>query len=126
MINSESIGRLIQNFSDDQEMLDMIFSQLETFEEYHSSIYTMETWMKIYTTKTVDIQDYQYMVEDLDKKRTMRHNSLLTAVNVLNRMCEKEKLPLVYEGIVSTERPHRRVVANAVLEYVEQTIKNRR
>jgi len=66
------------------------------------------------------------MVESLDKKRTMLHNRVLIAVNVLNRMASKENLKPVYDGIVSEERPYRREVANAVLEYVEKIIKERR
>ena len=34
-------------------------------------------------------------------------------------------LPLFYEGVVSEERPYRREVANAVLEYVETVVRER-
>lgn len=46
-------------------------------------------------------------------------------VNVLNRMAKSQNLPPFYDGVVSEERPYRREVANAVLEYVEETILNR-
>jgi len=41
-------------------------------------------------------------------------------------MAAKEGLELIYNGIVSEERPYRREVANAVLEYVEKVIRERR
>lgn len=126
MINTEVIEGLVDIYKDDKEMLDIIAEQLASFEEYHSAIYSMETHMKVYTSKSSDISDYQKTTEALDKKRTLAHNSVITAVNVLNRIAEKEGLPLVYGGTVSTERPYRRLVANAVLEYVESVIKNRR
>jgi len=82
--------------------------------------------MKIYSFKAMEKEDYQEMVMSLDKQRTMRHNSVITSVNILNRLAQKEGLPLVYNGIVSEERPYRRELADAVLNYIEKVIKNRR
>ena len=82
--------------------------------------------MKIYSYKSVDKEEYQSKVTEMDRRRTMCHNSVLSSVNILNRLATKENLPLVYEGTVSNERPYRRDVANAVLEYVDNVIINRR
>ncbi len=126
MINVEVINRLIQIYADDKEMLDLIYSEIESFEDYHRAIYSMESKLRIYSSKVMERDDYQELVMSLDKKRTMQHNHVLTAVNVLNRMAAKEQLEPVYAGTVSEERPFRREVANAVLSYVEDVIKNRR
>lgn len=128
MFNSEVLNKLIALYSNsgDDYSLDLICEELETFEEYHSAIYSMETKLKIKSSKSMEREDYQFMVESLDKKRTMLHNRVLIAVNVLNRMAAKENLEPVYDGIVSEDRPYRREVANAVLEYVENVIKQRR
>lgn len=126
MINAETISKLISIYAEDTEFLDILHSSLKSFEEYHSAIYEMETWMRIYSYNSVDKEEYQSRVADMDKCRTACHNSVLISVNVLNRLAVKENLPLVYEGIVSEERPYRREVANAVLAYVENIIKNRR
>ena len=86
----------------------------------------MESWMKVYSYKSVDKEEYQSKVTDMDRRRTMCHNSVLSSVNILNRLAAKENLPLVYDGIVSEERPYRKEVANAVLEYVENIIKTKK
>lgn len=127
MLNCEILNKLISIYhtNEDDYGLDLICDELETFEEYHSAIYSMETKLKIKSPKSMEREDYQFMVESLDKKRTMLHNRVLIAVNVLNRMATKEGLGLIYDGIVSEERPYRREVANAVLEYVENVIKSR-
>ncbi len=62
----------------------------------------------------------------MDKSRTTNHNSVLGNVNLLNRLANMNNLPPVYDGIVSHDRPYRREVANAVLEYVEKIVKSRR
>ena len=125
-INNETITKLITTCQEDKDMLDILYSSLKSFEEYHSVIFDMETWMKVFSYKSVDKEEYQSKVTDMNRRRTMCHNSVLSSVNILNRIAVKENLPLVYDGIVSEERPYRREVANAVLEYVEKVIKERR
>lgn len=125
-INNETITKLITTCQEDKDMLDILYSSLKSFEEYHSVIFDMETWMKVFSYKSIDKEEYQSKVTDMYRRRTMCHNSVLSSVNILNRFAAKENLPLVYDGVVSEERPYRREVANAVLEYIENIIKNRR
>ncbi len=125
-INNETITKLITACHEDKDMLDILYSSLKSFEEYHSVIFDMETWMKVFSYKSIDKEEYQSKVTDMDRRRTMCHNSVLSSVNILNRLATKENLSLVYDGVVSKERPYRREVANAVLEYVENIVKNRR
>ena len=126
MLNINTLKKLAEIYQEDNELLDILYSSIKSFEEYHLAIYEMESWMKVYSYKSVDKEEYQSKVTDMDRRRTMCHNSVLSSVNILNRLAAKENLPLVYDGIVSEERPYRREVANAVLEYVENIIKNRR
>lgn len=125
MICKETIEKLLEIYRDDDKILKIIERSITSFEEYHSEIFKMELWMKVYA-RSVTSDEYRENVSKLDKSRTMLHNSVLGNVNLLNRLAEKNKLAPVYDGIVSYERPYRREVANAVLEYVENIIKNRR
>ncbi len=125
-IKNEIITKLISTFREDKDILDIIHSSIKSFNEYHSAIYEMETWMKVYSYESIDKEEYQFKVTDMDKRRTIYHNSVLSSVNILNRLATKENLPLVYDGIVSEDRPYRREVANAVLEYIESIIKSRK
>ena len=81
--------------------------------------------MKIYGNNSSK-EEHKDTIANLDKSRTLQHNALLGNVNLLNRLAENNKLPLVYDGIISHERPYRREVANSVLEYIDFTINNRR
>lgn len=124
-INKSSIEQLISRYADDKEMLDIIFNALSDFEDYHRRIYEMETKLKVYTPKSMNPEDYRDMRETLDRSRSSQHNMVIMNVGMLNRFAESENIPLIYEGIVSEERPYRRELANAVLAYVEEIIKNR-
>ena len=124
MFCAETITKLAEIYRDDEKVLSTMKRCIESFEEYHQAIFKKEQWMKLYS-KSVSADEYKENVSHMDKARTMLHNSVLGNVNLLNRLAEKNSLPLVYDGIVSHERPYRREVANAVLEYVESIIKER-
>ena len=125
-VNTETLHKLIENYHDDADALKMIKESLTMFEEYHAAIYGMETKLFFYSHGMTKGDDYQKTVEELDRTRTTRHNAVLVHVNILNRMAKQLGLPPFYDGVVSEERPYRREVANAVLEYVEGIIQNRR
>lgn len=125
MLCNSTIIKLIEIYKDNTKVLNSVERCIMSFEEYHSSIYKMETWLKIYGNNSSN-EEYKDTVANLDKSRTLQHNALLGNVNLLNRLAEKNNLPLVYDGIISHERPYRREVANSVLEYIDFTIKNRR
>lgn len=125
MLCNNTIIKLIEIYRDNTKVIKSIERCIMSFEEYHSSIYKMETWMKIYGNNSSK-EEHKDTIANLDKSRTLQHNALLGNVNLLNRLAEKNKLPLVYDGIISHERPYRREVANSVLEYIDFTINNRR
>ena len=60
-----------------------------------------------------------------DKTRTRCHNAVIAQVNCLNRLAEEAGIPPLYDGVVSEERPYRRQVADAVLDFVRDSILNR-
>lgn len=125
MLREDTIIKLIDMYKDEDKILNAIARAIGSFEDYHNTIFKMELWMKVFS-KTVSASEYQDNVSRLDKLRTTNHNAILGNVNLLNRLAEKNNLDPVYDGMVSHERPYRREVANAVLEYVENIIKNRR
>jgi hypothetical protein len=86
----------------------------------------METRLMMVSMNEMDLTNYQELVTNLDKNRTNSHDKVISTLSFLNRLAEQQKLPPVYDGIVSKERPYRKQVANAILEFVESTIKDRR
>lgn len=126
IFNVESLEKLIRIHRGDKETLDMIYDIFKSFEEYHSRIINMEMKIKLYSTEVLEREEYQSMVTELDKSRTMQHDSLLTGVNVLNRLAAMKNIEPIYDGTVSKERPYRREVANAVLDFLQSVIENRR
>ena len=124
-VNAETLHKLFAAFRDDQETLEAIEAALMVFENYHRAIYELEIKRRLYSGGGMDANAYRELISRLDKTRTIHHNSVLTQVNLLNRIAAEVNLPPFYDGIVSKERPYRREVANAVLDYVRKIIEER-
>ena len=124
-ITESSIQLLIEKFKDDKEAIMLIKDCLLSFSKYHASIYRMETYMKLFGYGNTDKEDYQQEVISLDNDRTSSHNRVISSISIFNRLCEKKDIPLIYDGVVSEEKPYRREIADACLEYISAIIQKR-
>lgn len=125
MLNSKVIYELLEKNKNDSDIIELIEDCLLSFEDYHRAVYRLEIYKQIYTGRSSDIEVYREQVANLDKSRTVCHNSVIANVRILNRLAAQQGCAPVYEGIVSEDRPYRREIANAVFAYVEQVIQNR-
>ena len=124
-LNRDSLNALIRISVSDEDAYDLICGALKSFQEYHAAIYEMETAKTLLSAKGEDPEKYRQSIQSLDRARTVCHNAILANVNILNRMAENAKLPLVYEGVVSEVHPYRREVADAVLNYIRNIVLER-
>ena len=58
MLCEETIAKLISIYKDDDKILKTIEQSITSFEEYHSAIFKMELWMKVFSN-TVSGSEYQ-------------------------------------------------------------------
>jgi hypothetical protein len=124
-ISNENLSKLCYTICEDSEVCTVVMDCLKSFGHYHAAIYEMETWMKLHSSKNMASVDYRCKLEELSGRRTANHEALLSSVNILNRIAGQYGCGLIYEGVVSSERPYRREVADAVLAYVESVIVGR-
>ncbi len=125
MLNGDIITSLLAHYRNDPQIIRFIVNILDSFEQYHAAVFAEQTYRNLYGTTVNDGEEYRSRVTELDRKRTVCHNTVIVNVNVLNRLAENAGFPPVYEGVVSKERPYRRQVADAVLAYVQDIILNR-
>lgn len=124
-INNETLNGLIRHFKDDKDDLEMIVKALSVFESYHEAIYELEITRRLFSCNVIDAETYRTEYANRDRTRTVNHNAVIAQVGFLNRMAEEAGLPSFYDGVVSEERPYRRELANAVLDFVREIIVNR-
>ena len=120
-MNRKALDNLIQACKADSELLEIIQDALRSFEEYHTSIYSMEIRKQL-LAGTVDALQYQEEIGEMDRRRTGSHNAVISNISLLNRLAEQAGLPPVYEGVISRDQPYRRQIADAVLNYVRDII----
>ena len=125
MICAESIQSLIAKNKADADVLRLISDCLLSFHVYHYRIAEMETWLMLYDYHNLERKDYQATYTDLDKSRKISHDSVISSIGILNRLCEQNSIRLIYDGIVSEERPYRVEIADAVLLYVSEVVSKR-
>ena len=123
-MNRKALEDLIQVCKFDSELLEIIEDALRSFEEYHTAIYSMEIRKRL-LSGTVEVQQFQEEVGNMDQQRTSRHNAVIANISVLNRLAEQSGLPPVYDGVISRDQPYRRQIADAVLNYVRDIILER-
>ena len=121
-ISKDNLTKLLSETHFDSELLDMVSRCLITFEKYHSAIYEMEMWIKLYDYNNLSHEEYKDRREQLDRSRTVCHNAVLDSINILNRIAAQFESPAIYDGKVSREQQYRREVADAVLDYVNSII----
>lgn len=123
-MNRKALEDLIQVCKSDSELLEIIEDALRSFEEYHTAIYSMEIRKRM-LSGTVEVQQVQEEVGNMDQQRTSRHDAVIANISVLNRLAEQSGLPPVYDGVISRDQPYRRQIADAVLNYVRDIILER-
>ena len=123
-INKDNLKALITSYSDDKETLDIIFSYITKMLDYHKAIFEMELKLKIYSDFWSP-EEYRSEYASLDNNRTNCHNGTIAAIGILNKLAEQKGIGLIYDGVVSREQPHRRILADAVFEFMNEIIDNR-
>ena len=124
-INPDAIVKLIQHSKEDSELLEFIYGALKSFEEYHAAVMADQLFPLVYSGGGIDGKQYRSQRSSFDRQRTAAHNALIANLNLLNRMAASVGVEPVYDGTVSEDRPYRRMIANAVFEYVSFMIENR-
>ncbi len=121
MINERTLSLLIQALKNDADLMSLIEDCLESFEKYHQSVYNQATYKIMISGNVKNGEVYRDTLAELDQRRTICHNAVIANVSILNRLAEMENLPPFYDGIVSEEIPHRRILADSVFEYIDKS-----
>lgn len=124
-INKNSVLLLREKIKDDATAMLELQNCIQSFMEYSSRIYKLEIYRQLFNYDNISREDFQQEVISLDQSRTASHNTVISNINILNRLCKQSGIPLIYEGVVSIERPYRVEIADVVLAYVAQVIETR-
>lgn len=93
--------------------------------DYHAAVMEDQLFSLVYSGGGMDGEPFRTQCATLDRQRTIAHNALLANVNLLNKMATAAGIEPVYAGIVSEERPYRRMVADDVFDHISQMIAQR-
>lgn len=79
------------------EKLKYIQSLLESAINYVRAVVTMEARVQILSFR-LEPEEYRVAVEQLDQSRRLAHDSFITKLNVVNRICDQLGMEPLYDG----------------------------
>ena len=71
MICKDSIKALIESYNNDSEVISMINEALLSFESYHSAVYKMTIFMKLFDSRNMSTKQYQDELSKLQISATL-------------------------------------------------------
>lgn len=95
----EKFKELVQAWSDDSEVLDLIESNMNSFAKYVEAVYTMEYQLQIIRIRFEgDGERIRDITMNLDKNRRLRHESAIRSVTQLCRWAEMKNVEPIFDG----------------------------
>jgi len=111
----EKINEFIRVISvtEDSDCLDIMEELISTASDYVRRVNVLEIGIMV-GKYNKDGNEYREYIEKLDKQRSDAHNSLISNAKIINRLCKKNNLPLIYE-----ENANERI---EVAEYAQKVV----
>lgn len=114
------IEALKEKVKDDADMLSIVHDLVENSHRYITAVVNMENSITTMRFR-LDGEDYRQYMQNLDTARRIVHNALISSVKIVNRLCNEEKIELIYEGDITD----RFKVGSLAMEIVDDYFKNR-
>lgn len=97
----ERVGLLLHALIQKGEVLDenakIIEDSIQKSIDYISLVVSMEISRLIAKTY-LNGEEYRRIIEEMDKKRAISHDNVLTSFQIINRLCEKSEIPYFFNS----------------------------
>ena len=96
----EKFQALVSACKDDTDMLDIISSDMLALSSYVDAVYMMEISIPLILAR-YEGEEVRDRIQELDRRRRMKHERAITAVKRLNRFAEMEQVSPIFAGDMS-------------------------
>jgi len=94
----ERINALLEKIKDDPDLVSLVRDMVDSCANYVDTVVNMENMINIYRFRTEDPAEFRIMVQRLDQSRRIVHNSVISNVRIIDRLCKLNNVELVYGG----------------------------
>jgi len=94
----ERINALLEKIKDDPDLVSLVRDMVDSCANYVDTVVNMENMINIYRFRTEDPAEFGIMVQRLDQTRRFVHNSVISNVRIIDRLCKLNNVELVYGG----------------------------
>jgi hypothetical protein len=122
MMYKQIINQLVSNLKDrnDSDAISLVNETLKNCWKYIQRVNELEAYL---LTKSADTpESYQQIVTELDKSRSVSHDSLISSVKIVNRLCIEADLQPIFSGNIE----NRIEVAEFAMEVALEIFRERR
>jgi len=120
-MSKQRLSKLISHYSNDTVVLGLIESAVKACSRYVVAVNDLELYLLMNSSST-EGQEYRDTVSSLDRNRSFAHNSLISDVTAMNRLCVKAGIDTVFTGNVD----NRIEVAEFAKDLVAEIFESRR
>lgn len=117
----ERINALLEVVKDDADQISLVKNLISSCSHYVDVVVNTENSINIARFKINDPADYREYVQQLDKSRRIAHETVISNVHIVDRLCKLNKVEPIYGG-----EDDRLAIADFAKQVVDEYFEERR
>jgi len=95
----ERINALLEKIKDDPDLVSLVRDMVDSCANYVDTVVNMENAINVYRFRVEDPSELRVMIQRLDQTRRIVHNTVITNVRIVDRLCKINGVEPVFGGL---------------------------
>ena len=118
----ERINALLEKIKDDPDLVSLVRDMVDSCANYVDTVVNMENAINVYRFRVEDPSELRVMIQRLDQTRRIVHNTVISNVRIVDRLCKINGVEPVFGGLDED----RLAVAEFAKQVVDEFFEERR
>jgi len=95
----ERINALLKKIKDDPDLVSLVRDMVDSCANYVDTVVNMENAINVYRFRVEDPSELRVMIQRLDQTRRIVHNTVISNVRIVDRLCKINGVEPVFGGL---------------------------
>mgnify|MGYP001383624584 FL=1 len=95
----ERINALLEKIKDDPDLVSLVRDMVDSCANYVDTVVNMENAINVYRFRVEDPSELRVMIQRLDQTRRIVHNTVISNVRIVDRLCKINGVEPVFGGL---------------------------
>ena len=95
----ERINALLEKIKDDPDLVSLVRDMVDSCANYVDTVVNMENVINVYRFHVEDPSELRVMIQRLDQTRRIVHNTVISNVRIVDRLCKINGVEPVFGGL---------------------------